>query len=123
MTACPELDPSVPIQFVINAAAGSNDAAFMREVIESVLKAADRRGDLHFGGPADLAPMARASAQKALATRTAVVAVGGDGSLNTVAQAAHAVGCAMGVVPQGSSTTLPARMAFPPTRPRPCACS
>jgi diacylglycerol kinase family enzyme len=102
MTSCPKLDPSAPIQFVINAAAGSNDAAFMREVIESVLKAEDRRGDLHFGGPADLAPMARASAQKALATRTAVVAVGGDGTLNTVAQAAHAVGCAMGVVPQGT---------------------
>ncbi|MCK7495945.1 MAG: acylglycerol kinase family protein [Comamonadaceae bacterium] len=34
--------------------------------------------------------------------RTAVVAVGGDGTLNTVAQAAHAAGCAMGVVPQGT---------------------
>ena len=32
----------------------------------------------------------------------AVVAVGGDGTLNTVAQAAHAAGCAMGVVPQGT---------------------
>jgi diacylglycerol kinase family enzyme len=31
-----------------------------------------------------------------------VVAVGGDGTLNTVAQAAHAAGCAMGVVPQGT---------------------
>jgi diacylglycerol kinase family enzyme len=31
-----------------------------------------------------------------------VVAVGGDGTLNSVAQAAHAAGCAMGVVPQGT---------------------
>jgi diacylglycerol kinase family enzyme len=31
-----------------------------------------------------------------------VVAVGGDGTLNTVAQAAHSAGCAMGVVPQGT---------------------
>ena len=31
-----------------------------------------------------------------------MVAVGGDGTLNTVAQAAHAAGCAMGVVPQGT---------------------
>ena len=37
-----------------------------------------------------------------MSTRPAVVAVGGDGTLNTVAQAAHAVGCAMGVVPQGT---------------------
>ncbi len=36
----------------------------------------------------------------ARADHTAVVAVGGDGTLNTVAQAAHAAGCAMGVVPQ-----------------------
>lgn len=31
-----------------------------------------------------------------------MVAVGGDGTLNTVAQGAHAAGCAMGVVPQGT---------------------
>jgi diacylglycerol kinase family enzyme len=30
------------------------------------------------------------------------VAVGGDGTINTVAQAAHALGCALGVVPQGT---------------------
>lgn len=46
--------------------------------------------------------MARESAQRALSTHAAVVAVGGDGTLNTVAQAAHAVGCAMGVVSQGT---------------------
>jgi len=38
----------------------------------------------------------------ALARGSAVVAVGGDGSLNTVAQAAHAAGCAMGVIPYGT---------------------
>lgn len=46
--------------------------------------------------------MAREAASRALSTRAAVVAVGGDGTLNTVAQAAHAAGCAMGVVPQGT---------------------
>jgi diacylglycerol kinase family enzyme len=45
---------------------------------------------------------ANEAATRAIATRTAVVAVGGDGTLNTVAQAAHAAGCAMGVVPQGT---------------------
>ena len=38
----------------------------------------------------------------AVARDTAVIAVGGDGSLNTVAQAAHAAGCAMGVIPYGT---------------------
>lgn len=102
MTACPELDPAAALQFVLNAAAGSNDAETQRTAIESVLQAEGRRGDLHFCSPADLPRVARESAARALATRTAVVAVGGDGTLNTVAQAAHATGCAMGVVPQGT---------------------
>ena len=102
MAVCPVLDAAVPIQFVINAGAGSSDADTRRKVIESVLQAAGRRGDLHFCPPVELARMARESAQRALSTGTAVVAVGGDGTLNTVAQAAHAAGCAMGVVPQGT---------------------
>jgi len=31
-----------------------------------------------------------------------VIVVGGDGSFNTVAQAAHGAGCAMGVIPCGT---------------------
>ncbi len=96
------IDAQAPLQFVINAAAGSSDANTKREHIESVLRAEGRRGELHFCTPAELAKVAHEKAQRALAIRTAVVAVGGDGTLNTVAQAAHAAGCAMGVVPQGT---------------------
>jgi diacylglycerol kinase family enzyme len=102
MAECPEVDLASPLQFVINAAAGSGDADTRREVIESALRAAGRRGDLLFSRPAELALVAQQAATQAIATRTAVVAVGGDGTLNTVAQAAHALGCAMGVVPQGT---------------------
>ena len=102
MAECPEVDPASPLQFVINAAAGSGDADTRREVIETALRAAGRRGDLLFSRPAGLALVAQQAATRAIATRTAVVAVGGDGTLNTVAQAAHALGCAMGVVPQGT---------------------
>jgi len=102
MTFCPEVDPASPLQFVINAAAGSSDADTKREVIEAALRAGGRRADLQFSLPAELAHVAQEAATKAIATRTAVVAVGGDGTLNTVAQAAHAEGCAMGVVPQGT---------------------
>ncbi|MDP3611162.1 MAG: diacylglycerol kinase family protein, partial [Rubrivivax sp.] len=49
-----------------------------------------------------LSGAAHRAATKATADCTAVVAVGGDGTLNTVAQAAHAAGCAMGVVAQGT---------------------
>ena len=102
MAVCPEVDPASPLQFVINAVAGSGDADTKREVIETALRAGGRRGDLLFCSPAELVRVAQEAATRAVATRTAVVAVGGDGTLNTVAQAAHAVGCAMGVVPQGT---------------------
>ena len=102
MAALPEIDLASPLQFVINAAAGSSDAEAKREVIETALRAGGRRGDLLFCSPAELSGVAQQAAARAIAIRTAVVAVGGDGTLNTVAQAAHAVGCAMGVVPQGT---------------------
>ena len=99
---CPVLDPGAPLQFIINGAAGSSHADARRAVIEAGLRAGGRRGDLHFCSPGELHRVAQACAARALAARAAVVAVGGDGTLNTVAQAAHAAGCAMGVVPQGT---------------------
>ncbi|WP_045476233.1 diacylglycerol/lipid kinase family protein [Serpentinimonas barnesii] len=102
MTACPAIDPAAPLQFVINAASGSSASDSKRALIEAALQAAGRRGDLHFCQPAELAQVAQQATATALASRTAVVAVGGDGTLNTVAQYAHAAGCAMGVVPQGT---------------------
>ena len=102
MAVCPEIDPASPLQFVVNAAAGSSDADSKREVIEAALRAGRRRGDLLFCRPTELVRVAHEAAARAVSARTAVVAVGGDGTLNTVAQAAHAAGCAMGVVPQGT---------------------
>ncbi len=102
VAVCPEVDPASPLQFVINAASGNSEADSKREAIETALRDDGRRGELMFCGPAELAGAAQKAAAKARADRTAVVAVGGDGTLNTVAQAAHAQGCAMGVVPQGT---------------------
>jgi len=102
MSALPDLDPASPLLFIINAASGSSDADTKRELIEATLQATGRQGELLFSPPDGLARLAQEAAGKAIASRTAVVAVGGDGTINTVAQAAHAVGCAMGVVPQGT---------------------
>lgn len=96
------IDPAAPLQFVINGAAGSEGADGKRAVVEAALQGAGRKGDLLFCAPHELARVAREAASKAKASGTAVVAVGGDGTLNTVAQAAHAAGCPMGVVPQGT---------------------
>jgi diacylglycerol kinase family enzyme len=99
---CPEINPASPLQFVINGASGSADANTKREAIEAALRLAGRTAELRFSRPAELARLAKEAANKALATNSAVVAVGGDGTMNAVAQAAHSVGCAMGVVPQGT---------------------
>lgn len=99
MLARPDIDPTAPLQFVVNAAAGSSDADEKRQVIEAALQAGGRQGNLLFSDPANLTRVAQQAATLAIATGTAVVAVGGDCTLNTVAQAAHALGCPMGVVP------------------------
>lgn len=98
----PRIDPASPLQFVINASAGAFDLDEKRAVIQSALTARGRKGDLLICRPADLARVAAEAAAAAVARNTAVIAVGGDGSLNTVAQAAHAAGCAMGVIPYGT---------------------
>ncbi len=87
---------------MVNGKAGSSDADAMRDAIESGLSVAGRTGIVRFAAPGELARVAREGAAKALADGSAVVAVGGDGTINTVAQAAHAVGCMMGVIPEGT---------------------
>ncbi len=100
--SAPPLDPASALLFVINAAAGALDIDAKRAVIESALAARGRKGELLTCRPDELARVATEAAAAAVARGTAVIAVGGDGSLNTVAQAAHAAGCAMGVIPYGT---------------------
>jgi diacylglycerol kinase family enzyme len=100
--SAPRLDPAATLLFVVNAAAGAFDLDAKRAVIESALAAAGRKGELLICKPADLSRVATEAAAAAVAHGAAVVAVGGDGSLNTVAQTAHAAGCAMGVIPYGT---------------------
>ena len=98
----PRFDAAAALQFVVNGKAGSSDADATRDAIESGLREAGRAGTVLFAAPGELARVAREGAATALADGSAVVAVGGDGTINTVAQAAHAAGCAMGVLPEGT---------------------
>lgn len=95
-------DPAASLLFVVNASSGAQDIEAKCAVIESALSAGGRQGELLVCGPADLQRVATEAAARAVARGSAVVAVGGDGSLSTVAQAAHAAGCAMGVIPYGT---------------------
>lgn len=100
--SAPRLDPEAALLFVINASAGAVEVDAKRAVIEAALAASGRKGELLTCETVELPRVAAEAAAKALARGTAVIAVGGDGSLNTVAQAAHAAGCAMGVIPYGT---------------------
>jgi len=102
MTCNLRFDPTASLLFVINSSSGAHDIDAKCGVIETALAAHGRQGELRVCGPADLRRVANEAAAMALARGSAVVAVGGDGSLNTVAQAAHAAGCAMGVIPYGT---------------------
>ena len=97
-----QIDHAAPLLFVINDASGHNSTDATCAAIEAALKAAGRTGELLTTAPGRLAEVALQAAARAKAMRSAVVAVGGDGTLNTVAQHAHSAGCAMGVVPQGT---------------------
>jgi diacylglycerol kinase family enzyme len=101
MTA-PRLDTNASLTFIINLASGSGELAAKWAVIESALAEHGRLGELLVCTPAELPQVAAQAAAQAVARQSAVVAVGGDGSVNTVAQAAHEVACPMGVIPSGT---------------------
>ncbi len=107
------VDPASPLQFIINAASGHNDRDVTRQAIEEALRGAGRTGELLYARPDEVERTAHVAAATAIARHTAVIAVGGDGTINSVAQAAHAVGCAMGVVPQGTFNYFAGTHGFP----------
>ena len=102
VSLAPQVDADAPLLFVINKKSGHNDPDQTRRVIQDVLDGAGRRGEFLTALPGQLSRVASQAAAKAVATRTAVIAVGGDGTINSVAQAAHSRGCAMGLIPQGT---------------------
>jgi diacylglycerol kinase family enzyme len=96
------MDPVSPMLFIINAASGRNAPEATRLLIEEALRSDGRSGELLFTHAGELESVARRAAATAAARRSAVIAVGGDGTINAVAQAAHAQGCNLGVVPMGT---------------------
>lgn len=98
----PVVDSAAAWLVVANAKSGHNDPQRTRATIEAAL-AADGRGCEYLAAqPDQLAQVAREAAERARTLNTALIGVGGDGTINSVAQAAHEAGCAMGFVPQGT---------------------
>ena len=95
--------PSAPIFVVLNVSSGSQDAVAARAIIEGVLGEAGREHRvIPVANPADLQAIARRTVDEARACSGVVVAAGGDGTINAVAQATLGSGCPFGVLPQGT---------------------
>ncbi len=93
--------PAVVVVFNVGAGHGAADE--VRATLEAGCAAAGRR--LHLltvQDPRQLAAISRQAVAQALQDGGVVVAAGGDGTINTVAQAALGSGCTFGVLPQGT---------------------
>jgi diacylglycerol kinase family enzyme len=95
--------PASPLYIVLNAVSGQSDTETTCRAIADVLTAADRAHEiLRVEDPEQLAAIAADAVAKALKNNGIVVAAGGDGTLNAVAQATQGSGCHFGVIPQGT---------------------
>jgi diacylglycerol kinase family enzyme len=92
-----------PIHVLLNAASGRDDAQAIYALIGQRLAASGRRYRIEMVERGhDIPQTAQRLASQATAQGGVVVAAGGDGTINAVAQAAHDAGCPMGVLPQGT---------------------
>jgi diacylglycerol kinase family enzyme len=99
----PHIGPNTPFFIVLNAGSGSESAAEARRVIEEGFAAAGRKHRIFLvDGPGRLQALAREAVERARTVGGVVVAAGGDGTINAVAQATLGSGCAFGVLPQGT---------------------
>jgi diacylglycerol kinase family enzyme len=88
---------------LVNPGSGAQEVQDKRAILERVFGEAGRRFRfVPVGEPSDLPRQSEAAATQARECGGVVVAVGGDGTLNTVAQAAWRQGCTLGVLPQGT---------------------
>lgn len=87
---------------VLNPGSGEHEAGEVRASIERVLQSAGRQVEFFELRPGEVMSICQAAARRASEAGGALVAVGGDGTLNAAAQAAITHGCPMGVIAQGT---------------------
>ena len=98
-----ELSPDAPFFIVLNAGSGHADTDERRATIETIMRNAGRTFHLTMvDQPDTLDQIAGDMAGQATAEGGVLVAAGGDGTINGVAQQAVRHGCAFGVLPQGT---------------------
>jgi diacylglycerol kinase family enzyme len=92
-----------PLFIVMNTGAGSRNAAATEATVRGVLAEAGRRYDLwRVTDPRQLPLLAQRAVEQAQQQQGVVVAAGGDGTINAVAQVVLTSGRPFGVLPQGT---------------------
>ena len=99
----PALDRSTPFLIVMNARSGSGDAAEAREQIGAVLAQSGQQYEfLLTQRPDEIPEVAKRAVAMAQERHGAVIAAGGDGTINAVAHAVLPCRLPFGIVPQGT---------------------
>ncbi len=94
---------SGPFFIVLNAGSGRQDQQARLKAIDLAMQRAQRRHELLlFDRRRPITDVAAQAVEAARAAGGVIVAAGGDGTINAVAQAAIGSGCAFGVLPQGT---------------------
>ena len=94
---------TAPLFVVFNIGSGAGDADEARAAIEQACAAAGRTVQLLVvDEPRRIAALAQEAVRRAREAGGIVVAAGGDGTINAVAQAVLGSGCPFGVLPQGT---------------------
>ncbi len=101
--ASPTAAAAGPLVVVFNLGSGQGRGDEVRQVLEQGCAAAGRALQLlAVQDPRQLPDLARQAVARAQASGGVVVAAGGDGTINAVAQAVLGSGCTFGVLPQGT---------------------
>ncbi len=103
--AMPPIDysPRTKLFVIVNTSSGRNDKEDAVDTIARVLGEAGRPFEIiRISHPSVIEETIREAIERAQAEGGAVVAAGGDGTINAVAQAVLNSGCAFGALPQGT---------------------
>lgn len=93
---------AAPFFIVLNPGSGEHGSEDVRATIARVLEGGGRPHEFFEAAAPGIAAACRTAARRAHECGGVLVAVGGDGTLNSAAQAALTEGCAFGVIAQGT---------------------
>jgi diacylglycerol kinase family enzyme len=96
-------DAAPPLFFVMNGGSGRHDAEDTRQTIEAAMQSVARSHRIFIiEDVSQIQATAQQAVDAAVEQRGVVVAVGGDGTINAVANTVVGSGCLFGAIPQGT---------------------